>query len=211
MSIQSISNANPAQAKGVGKMRKWLWIGTLSATLGSVGAYWYFTTKTTGTNPPRGSNQVNRVVPYDKKDGDAESSEEIEPLIVDRGATGGQSPEAPADEGPMPRVIMEAGMKQPPRPDAALGYPRRMPYADEEEILAVRLDPIKLILESPFPRLGIFEEIEKSNPAEESEAKEENPPAARRDADPPMNYHQEHCPYHGHCPAPHYHRPMPRD
>jgi hypothetical protein len=192
-------------------MRKWLWIGTLSFTLGSVGGYWYFTANTTGMNSNRESDDVNRVVLNDKKDGDAEASEEIEPLIVDHGKFSVQDPAAPVDEGPMPRVVLEPGMKQPPRPDAAPGRAPRMPYADEEGFLALTLDPIERILESTLPRLGIFEEIDKAAAAEESENKGANPPAPRPEADRPMNYHQ-HCPYYpGHCPAPYYYRPMPRN
>jgi hypothetical protein len=188
-------------------MRKWLWIGTLSFTLGSVGGYWYFSTKTTGTNSNRESGDVNRVGPSDKKDGDAEMSEEIEPLIVDPGNFNVQNPDAPVDATPMPRVVLEPGMKQPPRPDAA----PRMPYADEDEFLAVTLDPIKRILESTVPRIDIFEEFEKAD-AEESENKGANPPAARPEANPPMNYHHQHCPYyHGHCPPHYYYRPIPRN
>src|SRR5260370_12206638 len=158
MLVRSNSNAKLARARGVGKMRKWLWIGTLSFTVGSVGGYWYFTANTTGMNSNRESDDVNRVVLNDKKDGDAEASEEIEPLIVDPGKFSVQDPPAPVDEGPMPRVVLEPGMKQPPRPDAAPGRPPRMPYADEEGFLALTLDPIEQILESTFPRLGIFDE-----------------------------------------------------
>lgn len=189
-------------------MRKWLWIGALCFTLGSVGGYWHFTRKTTGTNSNRGSDDVFRVALNDKQDGDAEPSEEIEPLIVDSGKFSALDPAAPVEEGPMPRVVLKPGMKQPPRPDAA----PRMPYADEEEFLAVTLDPIKRILESKAPRLGIFEEIEKADAAEESESKGANPPAARPEADPSMNYPHQHCPYyHGRCLVPYYYRPMQRD
>jgi hypothetical protein len=193
-------------------MRKWLWIGTLGFTLGSVGGYWYFTTQTTGTNSNRESDDVNRVVLNDKNDGDAEASEEIEPLIVDPGKYSVQNPAAPVDDGPMPRVVREPGMKQPPRPDAAPGRVPRMPYADEEEFLAVTLDPIKRILESTLPRLGIFEEIDKSDAADESEKNGANPSVARPEGNPPMNDHHQHCPYnHGHCPPPYSYRPMARD
>jgi len=178
-------------------MRRFLWVGTLSLALGSIGGYWYLATKTTESNSSRELGDLNRVVPNDNKDGDAESSEEIEPLIVDPGKFSVQNPEAPVDTGPMPRVVLEPGMKQPPRPDAA----PRMPYADEEEFMVVTLDPIKRILESTVPRIDIFAEIEKADTAEESENKETNPPAARPEANPPMNYHYQHCPYyHGHCP-----------
>src|SRR5262249_2036398 len=197
MLVRSNSNAKLVQARGGGNMRRWLWIGTLSLMLGSIGGYWFLATKTTETNSSRERDDVNRVVPSDKKDGDAEASEEIEPLIVDPGRFSVQNPVAPVDIGPMPRVVLEPGMKQPPRPDAA----PRMPYADEEEFLAVTLDPIKRILESTAARIDVFEKIEKADAAEESENKAVNPPATRPEANPPMNFHHQHCPYyHGHCP-----------
>ena len=158
-------------------MRKWLLIGAMSAALMSAAAYWYFTTKAAESNSQPNSAYVNRGLPNDKKDGDAETSEAIEPLIVEGGAPhvqGSEPADGGADHGPMPRVVLRPGMKQPPRPDAALGRGRRMPYADEEEILRVNLDPITRILESELPELGIFEEIDKQS-RQESEHERTNP------------------------------------
>jgi hypothetical protein len=51
-------------------------------------------------------------------------------------------------------------MQQPPRPDALPGHTPRMPYADEEEILAMPLDLVARFLEAPnvnlFDGLQLF-------------------------------------------------------
>jgi hypothetical protein len=185
-------------------MRKWLWIGALSVALSGAGGYWYLSTKTIVDVGPRPF--VGPVASNGRNDGDAEASDVVEPLIVDRGNTFGvQSPEPPVDDGPMSRVVLEPGMKQPPRPDAEQGRVPRMPYADEEEILGLTGNPVKRILESNLAPLNIFEELEKANPAEESETTEVAPPIL-----PVPDYHHNHCPYHGGCPAPYYPRSMPR-
>ena len=184
-------------------MHKYFWIVVVTAALGAGSGYWYLTIKPTDVIPERITIRPVQVLPEVKNDGDAEMSDVIEPIIVDRGSNRGgvQSLEPPTDDGPLARVILEPGMQQPPRPDVEPGRVPRMPYADEEEILALPRDPIARILDVTLPRLDFFDEIDR-NPAEESE-----PPVAR----PAMDYHQQHCPYHGHCPAPYNYRPMLRN
>ena len=82
-------------------------------------------------------------------------------------------------------VVFSPGMLQPPRPDAAGNTPR-MPYADEEAILAVPLDPVARILESSRLLVKVFEGIEFEP--------EESEPGAHH---PPRDYHrmQPHCPF----------------
>jgi hypothetical protein len=186
-------------------MRNWLWVGSLTVALGGVGGYWYFTAKPIETAPLHGSlGNTTRLVNAGNHD-DAEFSDAIEPLVVDRGITTGvQTVEPPTDEGPMPRVVLEAWMKQPPRPDAESGGVPRMPYADEEEILGLTRPPLQRILEDGSP-LKIFEELEKAKPAEESGNPETKAPAME------YHHHPMHCPYTGGCPAPYPYRTVPRD
>ena len=109
-------------------MRKWQWIGLLSVALGSAYGYWYWTTPTSSAIEV---SPFATITPQFKDDGDAEASEVIEPLEVDRlHAVAVQTPEPPIDDGPMPRVLLESGMEQPPRPDVEPGTKLRMPYAD---------------------------------------------------------------------------------
>ncbi len=146
-----------------------------------------------------------RVGPLDKGNGDAELSEVIEPLLVDRGnPVGVQTTEPPVDDGPLPPVLLEPGTQQPPRPDADPAFVPRMPYADEEEGLGLKRDPVLRIIDKNLPPLIIFEEFDKTNPAEESEPL--NVPPLQMI--PVPDYHHQHCPNHGGCPAPY--RPIHR-
>ena len=188
-------------------MRNGLWIGILAVTLACGGTYWYFSTKPAEVISLQGSLGDTTHLVNAKVDGDAETSENgIEPLIVDRGIPDGvQSQEPPVDEGPMPRVVLAPGMQQPPRPDAESGLVRRMPYADEEEILGLARPPLERILEEDLAPLNIFEELEKANRAEESENQESKAPAID------YHHHPMHCPRNDGCPAPYPYRTMPRD
>jgi hypothetical protein len=189
--------------KGVGKMRNWLWVAGLTVALGGVCGYWYFTTTPSVTLGPQGLNGDVASITPGKGDGDAETSEAFEPLIVDRGGSEGvQTPEPALDDGPMARVLLEPGMQQPPRPDAGSGRVPRMPYADEEEILDLSRSPLSRILESRLPFLNIFQELEKVTPDEEFENTEVPVPTVV----PAPNYHQNHCPRTGGCPAPYPYR-----
>lgn len=150
-------------------MRKWLGVASLTVAFCGIGGYFYFAKST----PPPITDLVHNVhVPTKIKgdDGDAEPSEKpVEPIHVETGIT--RRMEAAKDDGPMPRVMLEPGMKQPPRPDAEPGRAPRMPYADEEEILDLARPPLQQILDPTLKRLNIFEQIENANPAKESESK----------------------------------------
>jgi hypothetical protein len=130
-----------------------------------------------------------QVTQQSRHDGDAEASDVIEPLIVDRGRTPDAPAPAPAKVAWLPRVEWTPGMRQPPRPDAESGRALRMPYADEEEILRIPLDPLQRILRADLPRLDLFDDL-----AEESEPPDLPGPTV----DP---RHPPHCPHFGGCPA----------
>jgi hypothetical protein len=143
-----------------------------------------------------------------RPDGNAETCETIEPLIVE-----GDAPTPACKPNSMsfaePRVVWSPEVQQPPRPD---GRTLRMPYADEDEIGFNLVDPLTRLLDEALPRLKIFEEPPKNpDPVEESESKE--PPAPESATPPPMpDYHHSypHCPrYDGHCPAPYPYYPRP--
>jgi hypothetical protein len=154
-------------------MRKWLCFGIVTIAAGTIGGVWLCSKPA----PIRPVVTRPHVVPSgEKHDGEAETSDTIEPLVVDRGVgdvTVRLIP--PAQEEMMPRVLFAPHMQQPPRPDA--GSAPRMPYADEPEILAMPLDPVARILEAPnanlFDGLQLFFE-------------EVLPPTAQ----PPAGYHR---------------------
>ena len=191
-------------------MRKWLLIGAATTAFAIVGGVWYYTTREE-TNAGWRLTSRGDVVwdqPSVKHDGDSETSDTIEPLVVERSVPVVQSVEPPVDDAPMARVVLTLGMTQPPRPDSEPGKALRMPYADEEEIFGLLLNPIGPILEPDLTRLNVFDEIEKANPAEESENKEMEPEPL-----PPLpdyHHHYQHCPYSGGCPAPYPYRTKPR-
>lgn len=201
-------------------MRKWLGIGMLSVAVVGVGAYWLFT-KTNVWTTRRGPAVEEVRVENRKNDGDAEASEVIEPLTVYPKYT--PAPEEVDGEfgvelGVQPpsssyRVLLEPGMRQPPRPDAEPGAETspRMPFADEEPGIGVWFFLDWSAIKAKLSKLNLFREIEKADPAEESENKETNPPMEQPQLPPAPDYHQQypHCPYHGPCPAPY--RSMPRD
>jgi hypothetical protein len=196
-------------------MRKWLGIGLLSVAVVGVGAYGFYT-QTNGWITRRGPDVENVRGQHGKSDGDAEPSDVIEPLIVQRP----NDAPAPAEVVggvvvELARVVLEPGMPQPPRPDVNVEPgTERMPYADEELGIGVWFFLDWSAIKAKLSKLDIFKEIEKADPTEESENKETNPPAEPVEnppADPVPDYHQQypHCPYHGPCPTPY--RSMPRD
>jgi hypothetical protein len=194
-------------------MRKWLGIGMLSVAVVGVGAYWLFT-KTSGWTTRREPTVDVRVTQNGANQGNTEESEVIEPLIVQRQNT--PAPDEPEElvlrtDLPVPRVVLEPGGPQPPRPDAEPSSVVRMPYADEEPVLGGWFFLDWSAIKAKLSNLNIFKPIEKADPAEESENKETNPPPEPPQADPVPDYHQQypHCPYHGPCPTPY--RSMPRD
>ncbi len=182
-------------------MRKMFLIGLATVAVGCVGAYCYFTRQVAPINvdTPVTANRPTRQA---NDDGAAEASDVIEPLVVERsGADNSNMPRPVIFNGPLDRATWTPATTQPPRPDAD-GRVLRMPYADEDEILGIPLDPIQRILDSTRPRLDIFEHLD---PSEEAEPKEETPPA--------MNPHHHHpfCPHTGGCPAPYPYRMGPRN
>ena len=117
-------------------MRKWHWIGTLAIAIGCYAGYRHFTTPAPEIDQEvRTVTQTDttRQIPAAKHDGDAEPSDTIEPLVVDRGSQADFT--VRGDFGAqleiVPRVMLTPGMKQPPRPDVVSGANRRMPFADE--------------------------------------------------------------------------------
>jgi hypothetical protein len=111
-------------------MRKWLGIGCLTVALGSLGGYLYLSRPAPVPIVDPGVDTVVHV-PIKPNDGGTESSEEDEPIHVDFGTPNERPAEPAPDAGPMPRVVLEPGVQQPPRPDEEAGRAPRMPYADE--------------------------------------------------------------------------------
>lgn len=169
-------------------MRKYFLIGFVAVGVGWGGAYWLFFKQSNG--PIVEVAPVSDVPRFTKQEtDDAEASDVIEPLIVDSGTSGIAAVARPiVAEEPMPRAQWTPGMTQPSRP----GTPLRMPYADEKELFFLPFDPIQWILESPLPRLDLFDELD---PAEEAEPMEIVPPLLNP-------HHHPHCPHMGGCPAP---------
>jgi hypothetical protein len=192
-------------------MRKWLGIGMLSVLIvaaASVGAYLFFIRSGTTREAP--SVDVVRVESSkNKDDGNAEPSDEIEPLIV-------QSKGDPdADEindlqirtdPPLPRFVWRTDLRLPPRPDVEPGVVKRMPMADEP-IVGVWFFLNWSAIKAELSELNILNEIEKSDPAPTSENKETSPPPA--DLAPDYHRQHPHCPRHDTCPSPY--RSWPRD
>ena len=112
-------------------MRKWLSIGCVTVVVGSIVGYCYFARPTTG--PIVGPLHKENVPPKITGNyGDAYPSEApIEPIIVDHRTPPARPVKPAQDDGPMPRVMLEPGMQQPPRPDAEPGRTPRMPNADD--------------------------------------------------------------------------------
>ncbi len=112
----------------------------------------------------------------------------------------------------LPRVALEPGMQQQPRPDVEPDRAERMPYADEKPVIGVWSFLDWSALKANLSKLNLFKEIEKAAPVEESEDKQTNSPTENPQPDPVPDYHQQyqHCPrYDGPCQAPY--RSMPRD
>ena len=140
-------------------MRRWLLFGGLTLGVAGIGGYAYFLTDSA---PParnerlRPQEDVKRQV---RNDGDAELSEAIEPIVVDRGAPVRPASVMPPAEEPLPRVVQTPGTRQPPRPDTEPGRaPLRMPYADEEGFFPIPLDPVTRIQQSTLPPLQLPDE-----------------------------------------------------
>jgi hypothetical protein len=113
-------------------MRKWLWIGSMSAVaLGCLVIVWEINNHRGGDAPddPLDPNP-SPIVKNRDDDGNGEVSEVIEPIIVERWVPPPETPEPPHDDEPAPRVNLQPGMAQPPRPDEEPGKVLRMPYAD---------------------------------------------------------------------------------
>ncbi len=184
-------------------MRKTLGIGIVSflliAAVGG-GAYWLFSKTPTARQDP----DVQAVRVENRRDeGNAEPSDEIEPLVV-QGRQHQAVPKDAEDEfgGELARVVLEPGAQQPPRP----GEVARMPMADETPGVGVWLYFDWSTIQAALSRLNIFE-IKREEAVPEPEHKEANPPPS----EPPLDHHSQipHCPYMGPCPVPY--RSMPRD
>jgi hypothetical protein len=150
-------------------MRKWLCLGIVPVAASCVGGYW-LCSKPTAVRPLAIRSQPSPI--GEKHDGDAETSDTIEPLVVDQGGRSVTFRPIPlATDEMLPRVLFSPGMSQPPRPDASPGNTLRMPYADEEAILAlpIDLDSVEFELEESEPKVR----------------------------HPPVDYHrmEPHCPY----------------
>lgn len=177
-------------------MQKWLWIGVAAVVVGSVGGYAYYLLSDTVALRIA---LVNSISSLQDNHGETETSDAIEPLIVE-GPLVDESlhcrmPEVAAL--PMSRVALTDGMCQAPRFDGEPGTIVRMPYADEDEGWVGRtIDPVLRILESTLPRLNLFD------PAEEAENREAKPQTVEPEPMPVPDYHQQypHCPYHGGYP-----------
>jgi len=141
-------------------MRRWIWIATLAGGVACIGGYAYFLTDSAVPIRYEEPRPAIGAKPFPKEDGDAELSEPIEPIVVDRGPTGrGQPVEPPRGDEPLPRVAITPDTPQSPRPDAEPGRtPARMPYADEERFFPIPLDPITRIQQSTLPPLQLPEE-----------------------------------------------------
>lgn len=185
-------------------MRKWILPAFAILAIFGIFGYWYFAKPTPQPPVTHNPGKPGVLASVAKNDGDAEASEVIEPLVVDRGVSAPAPARIVANVELMPRVEWKPDMRQPPRPDAEFSRTLRMPYADEDEILGARLDPIVRLLESGLPRLDIFAELPNLDGAEESEPRETDVPAWNP-------YQPPHCPYTGSCPAPHRYRLAPRD
>ena len=187
-------------------MRKWLWMGTAAVVLGSVGTYWCYLASPSddpGTPGLDRRTTPQRQTAASKHDGNAESSDTIEPLVVEGSSAVIRMPEA-SEEPAMTRVVLTAGMCQPPRPDAESGKLVRMPYADEDQDwFGVSIHPLLRVIESRLPRVTLFDKPGEPNAAEESEPPGAADPMPEPTPAPMMDYHQQypHCPYHGHYPS----------
>ena len=182
-------------------MRKWLWIGTLSVALGGAGGYWYFTQNTVVTNSGRRGAVVATVIVPERRQRAKRAGRRADLGGWRRVVKDWEFWDEIGMQPPIPvRVNMAPGMQQPPRPDRIAGTVPRMPYADEEDVLALPRDPMKRLLEpTPLSKLNLFKDL-----TEESEPQDANPPM------PDYHHDQQYCPYQGgHCPVPL--RTMPRD
>ena len=173
-------------------MNRWLWVGVATFVVGCVGGYaFHFMTDTVAVRIPLPPASFGR-----SQDGDAETSDSLEPLVVEGALVGGSlHRRMPSDETvPMPRVTMTVGTWLPPRFDCEPGTAPRMPYADEDEDwLGLTLDPVLRILEAALPRLNLFD------PSEETENRPVKPETPEPEPMPDYHHQYPHCPYQG-CP-----------
>jgi hypothetical protein len=138
-------------------MRRWHWLTALAIGVGCIAAYAYYLTDSAlpvRVDVPRPQEEPRRV--EKKGDGDAEMSEPIEPIVVDRGPAGRTPvPEPPRADEPLPRVVLTPDTPQSPRPDADGKRTPRMPYADEETFFRMPLDPVTRMQQSTLPPLQL--------------------------------------------------------
>src|SRR5260221_103976 len=87
MSLALLSSACP--------MRKWLWFAIPVIAVGIGTAYWYFGSNSTVVPTPIDDGKQTAIKP--QAPGDAEESDVIEPLIVDRGKVAHTPAAAPVD------------------------------------------------------------------------------------------------------------------
>lgn len=190
-------------------MRKWLVIGAVAVVLAGSSA-WYFGRSPRTTNgawvSDSGDGRVvnrNHAVPVSKTDGDAETADTIEPLVVENRlpapVLATSLPELEA-----PPVYLTPGMKQAPRPDAEPGPAMRMPCLDEVVILPWPLEALARILEEAvLTKLKWIDKPKAADRAEEAEAKEPKPPEELPLQTPDYHHQYPSCPYTGgHCPSP---------
>ena len=194
-------------------MRKWFLIVAVGVAVGGLATYFSWPQRTTTIVAvlPSKYERPNNVTPPPKNDGNAETCETVEPLVVERAADIASARPSTDEAVCVARVVLTPGTMQPPRPDA--GRVRRMPYADED--LELPLNPLTQI-EAGLWKLNIFAELLKTTDAvEESENKEPAPPVEQAEPTPmPMpapdyHHHDLQCPYSGgHCPAPYNYYPQ---
>jgi hypothetical protein len=157
-------------------MRKFMTMITPVLLVAGISGYCYFTSGSGKQGAPH-RDVVTARHPI-RDDGDAETSDAIEPLVVDRGQrTVMIRPVPAADEVPT-RVVLAPGMTQPPRPDADAVL--RMPYADEDFHVAPP-NPAAALVETALSRLKLFDNL--------AEPEESGPEV--------QDFHRvhPHCPY----------------
>ena len=129
-------------------MRKWLCLGIVTVATSVIGGYWLSSKPT----PVPVAVRPQPVVLGEKHDGDAETSDTIEPLVVDQGGGRVLFRAIPlATEEMMPRAVFTTGMVQPPRPDAELSKRRGCLMRTRKRFLRCLWIPITRILESARP------------------------------------------------------------
>ncbi len=215
-------------------MNKWFWLGALAFVLGTGGVCWYFDMVKQIELARLPAHLREAAHPAAVPPDDTEPSEPIEPFDVE-GAEPPTSEPPVVASAPLPRVVFEAGMQQPPRPDTEGGRILRMPYADEDsareniviqpgDTIVVKesigesitrylsnldqaIKPVVRVVQTGLSKLNPFTARQEPAQAEESENKSTEPEDTTPEPDP-VDYHRLHpeCPYHGGCPYPYYRR-----